>query len=47
MAVDGLHHATILDDNNVALQMKDVDEVLIHDAYVFEYGFSSSCYPCK
>ncbi|MBP6099828.1 MAG: diaminopimelate epimerase [Flavobacterium sp.] len=34
-AVDGLHHATILDDNNVALQMKDVDEVLIHDAYVF------------
>lgn len=35
VAVDGLHHATILDDNNVALQMKDVDEVLIHDAYVF------------
>jgi diaminopimelate epimerase len=35
VAVDGLHHATILDDNNVALQMKDVDEVLIHDEYVF------------
>jgi diaminopimelate epimerase len=35
IAVDGLHNATILDQKNIALQMKDVDEVLIHDSYVF------------
>ena len=35
IAVDGLHNATILDQKTIALQMKDVDEVLIHDSYVF------------
>lgn len=35
IATDGLHHATILNDNNVSLQMKDVAEVKIQNDYVF------------
>lgn len=35
IAVDGLHHATINHDGTVSLQMKNVDEVLIKDDYVF------------
>lgn len=35
IASDGLHHATILENGYVSLQMKDVDEVKIEDNYVF------------
>jgi diaminopimelate epimerase len=35
IATDGLHHATILENGYVSLQMKDVDEVKIEDNYVF------------
>lgn len=35
IAVDGLHHATLLEDGIVSLQMKDVDAVTIVDGYVF------------
>lgn len=35
IAVDGLHNATVLDNDIISLQMKDIDEVLIHDNYVF------------
>ena len=34
-AIDGLHQATILEDGNVSLQMKEVDEVKIEKDYVF------------
>jgi diaminopimelate epimerase len=35
IATDGLHHATILEDRTVSLQMKDVDEVKINPDYIF------------
>jgi diaminopimelate epimerase len=35
IATDGLHHATLLVNGNVSLQMKDVDVVKIEDDYVF------------
>lgn len=35
IAADGLHHATILDDGNISLQMKDVDAIKIEESYVF------------
>jgi diaminopimelate epimerase len=35
IATDGLHHATILDNGIVSLQMKNVDEVKIEDDYTF------------
>ena len=35
IATDGLHHATILENGYVSLQMKDVDEVKIEENYVF------------
>ena len=35
IAIDGLHHATIDENEMVSLQMKNVDEVKIHDNYVF------------
>lgn len=35
IATDGLHHATILNDGNVSLQMKDVSDVIIVNDYVF------------
>jgi len=35
IATDGLHHATILENGNVSLQMKEVDEVKIEKDYVF------------
>lgn len=35
IAIDGLHHATILEDGKVSLQMKNVDEVNITSEYVF------------
>ena len=35
MAVDGLHHATIHHDESVSLQMKNVDDVLVKQDYVF------------
>ncbi|WP_432671652.1 diaminopimelate epimerase [Flavobacterium sp. SM2513] len=35
IAVDGLHYAKINDDGIVSLQMKDVDEVIIKEDYVF------------
>ena len=35
IATDGLHHATILDDGKVSLQMKDVDVVKKEKDYVF------------
>jgi diaminopimelate epimerase len=35
IAVDGLHHAEISDDNIVSLQMKDVDELKIEKEYIF------------
>ena len=35
IAVDGLHHATIDENEIVSLQMKDVNEVNIHDHYIF------------
>ncbi len=34
-ATDGLHSATILENKNVSLQMKDVDDVKIESDYVF------------
>jgi diaminopimelate epimerase len=35
IATDGLHHASLLDNGTISLQMKDVDEVKITDDYVF------------
>ena len=35
IATDGLHHATILENGIVSLQMKDVDEVKIEKEYIF------------
>ena len=35
IATDGLHHATILENGYVSLQMKDVDDVKIEENYVF------------
>jgi diaminopimelate epimerase len=35
IATDGLHHATILENGSVSLQMKDVQEVKIEADYVF------------
>ena len=35
IAVDGLHNATITENNIVSLQMKDVDEVQEHENHVF------------
>ncbi len=35
IATDGLHHATILENGFVSLQMKDVKEVKIEEEYVF------------
>lgn len=35
IATDGLHHATILENAEVSLQMKDVAEIKIADDYVF------------
>lgn len=35
IATDGLHHATILENGNVSLQMKEVDEVKIEKDYIF------------
>jgi diaminopimelate epimerase len=35
IATDGLHHAAILDDGKVSLQMKDVDEIKMERDYVF------------
>ncbi len=35
IATDGVHHASILDNGNVSLQMKDVTHVQIENDYVF------------
>jgi diaminopimelate epimerase len=35
MAIDGIHHATISDDNIVSLQMKNVDSVKVEPNYTF------------
>jgi len=35
IATDGLHHAAVLENGIVSLQMKDVDAVQIEDEYVF------------
>lgn len=35
IATDGLHHATILENGSVSLQMKDVQEVKIEADYIF------------
>lgn len=35
IATDGLHHATVLEDGKVSLQMKDVYDVNITNEYVF------------
>jgi diaminopimelate epimerase len=35
IATDGPHFATILENGTISLQMKDVEEVFIHDNYVF------------
>ena len=35
IAVDGLHHATLLLDGIVSLQMKDVEAITIDEGYVF------------
>ncbi len=35
IATDGLHYATILDNGIISLQMKNVDEVKIHNDYIF------------
>ena len=35
IATDGLHHATILENGIVSMQMKDVDDVKIDSEYVF------------
>ncbi|ENA1763743.1 diaminopimelate epimerase [Flavobacterium psychrophilum] len=35
IAIDGLHHATINENEIISLQMKNVEEVNIHDNYVF------------
>lgn len=34
-AIDGLHHATIIDNKNISLQMKNVDKIKIENDYVF------------
>lgn len=34
-ASDGIHHATISNDNSVALQMKDVDSIKTDSNYTF------------
>jgi diaminopimelate epimerase len=35
IATDGLHHATVLEDNIISLQMKDVSDVKITNDYVY------------
>ena len=35
MAVDGLHHATLVENGIVSLQMKDVDTIKIEREYIF------------
>ncbi len=35
IATDGLHHATLLENDTISLQMKDVDEVKINPDYIF------------
>ena len=35
IATDGLHHASILDNGIISLQMKDVDELKVENDYVF------------
>ncbi len=35
LATDGFHHASILENGTISLQMKDVDEVKITEDYVF------------
>jgi len=35
IATDGLHHASVLDNGIISLQMKDVDELKIENDYVF------------
>ncbi|WP_296149312.1 diaminopimelate epimerase [uncultured Flavobacterium sp.] len=35
IATDGLHHATIFDDGIVSLQMKDVEQIDLHNDYIF------------
>src|SRR5690606_3669721 len=35
IATDGLHHATVLENGIVSLQMKDVEEINIHSDYIF------------
>jgi len=35
VATDGLHHATLLENDTVSLQMKDVDDVKINPDYIF------------
>ncbi|WP_333601328.1 diaminopimelate epimerase [Flavobacterium sp.] len=35
IATDGLHHAAVLDNGMISLQMKDVEEVKIESDYVF------------
>ena len=35
IAIDGLHHATINENDIVSLQMKDVSHIDIHEKYVF------------
>jgi diaminopimelate epimerase len=35
LATDGLHHAYVLDNGIISLEMKDVDEVKIQNDYVF------------
>lgn len=34
-AIDGLHHATILEDNIVSLEMTDVNDIKIYPEYIF------------
>jgi diaminopimelate epimerase len=35
IATDGLHHATILENGNVSLQMRDIDDVKIENDFIF------------
>lgn len=35
IAVDGLHHSTINQDGTISLQMKNVDDILVKQDYVF------------
>jgi diaminopimelate epimerase len=35
IAIDGLHHATINENDIVSLQMKDVSEIDFHEKYIF------------